>query len=152
MGLRGGKETRVYKKNRLEVFDAAARAIEALGMKTLAKDKNSGNIRATGGLNFFSAGTELLIEMREKDGETTVTIEGKPKVKISLIDYGQSSRDIRRTFEKMEELLGGVAPIKGVAEPAEGPGATRNCPSCGKPVSESDKFCMNCGAKLESLV
>jgi len=149
MGLRRGEEMRAYKKGRAEVFDALLKAMDGLRMKISEKDEAAGTISAVRGLNFFSAGTSLTVAIKENEGEVAVTITSEPRSKITLIDYGQGSRDIRKIFDRVEETLG-VTAVRTTAASGEGQTeeGTTKCPSCGKPVLQSAKFCTSCGAKM----
>jgi len=151
MGLRSNEATQAYQKERGEVFDAMVKAMDSLKIKVEEQDAATGRIEAVRGLNFLSAGSRLSVTMKEGEGEVAVTIHGEARSKLTLLDYGQSSRDIKNVFNKTEEILGvsGEARTTSQAEEEKADEAAGNaCPSCGKPVAEAAKFCTSCGAKL----
>lgn len=80
-----------------------------------------------------------------------MTIAARPKMKTVLIDYGRSTRDAKRIFRAVEEILG-LGPVEGefgagAAGAGEG-GAGLTCASCGTPLEAGGKFCPQCGAKV----
>ncbi len=142
-------ETRSYQKSFSEVFSAIIKALGDLNIKIANKNEKEGIINISTGFNVFSVGGEGIIEVKSipDTNETTVAISIIPKMRTVLIDWGQTSRETRQIFSKIEEYLEVV-----VAEPAiekVEPSTSNICPSCGKPVGAADKFCQNCGAKLK---
>ena len=153
MAMKGATETRNYEKSSSEVFSAVSKALEDLKVRTIEKDEKAGKITAATGFSLFSTGGEVLItvETVPDSKEVAVTIEEKPKMKTVVTDWGQSSRDIKRLFTKLEEHLGIEPEISKAVEGKTGKKKdkqTSTCPSCGQSVGTADKFCQNCGAKL----
>ena len=150
MAMKGATETRNYEKSSSEVFSAVSKALEDLKVRTIKKDEKAGKITAATGFSLFSTGGEVSIEVKAvpDSKEVALTIEEKPKMKTVVTDWGQSSRDIKRLFSKIEEHLG-IEPVA-VEEKAgrKKDKQTSTCPSCGQSVGTADKFCQNCGAKL----
>lgn len=151
MAMKGARETRNYgEKSYSEVFSAVTQALKDLKIGVIDKDEKTGKITAATGFSLFSTGGEVSIEVKAlPDGkEIAVTINEKPKMKTVVTDWGQSSRDIKRLFTKIEEHLG-IRP-EAVEEKAGAKKAKQanTCPSCGQSVEVRDKFCQNCGAKL----
>jgi len=146
MGMRGASETRNYPKNSSEVFSAITNTLDEFKMKVINKDETNGIITATAGFSLFSTGTDIIIEIQpiSETKEVSVTINAKPKMKTVVTDWGQSSRDVGRIFNKVEEYLGIVSkkPEK-VEEKAkvEKTKELRVCPFCGQSVGLTDKFC-----------
>jgi len=151
MAMKGAIETRNYEKSSSEVFSAVSNALEDLKIRVIDKDEKAGKITAATGFSLFSTGGEVSIEVKGlPDGkEIAVTIEEKPKMKTVATDWGQSSRDVKRLFTKLEEHLG-IEP-ETVEEKTEVKKAKQAniCPSCGQSIKATDKFCQNCGAKLK---
>ncbi len=143
------EETRTYQKSFSEVFSAITKALEDLKIGVVSKNEKEGIINISTGFTIFSTGGEGCIEVKSipDTNETTVTIGMNPKMKKVLIDWGQSSREIRQIFSKIEEHLG-IIVAEAVEEKSEA-STSHTCPSCGKPVGVDDKFCQNCGAKLK---
>jgi len=155
MAMRGGKETRSYPKSCSEVFSAITRALEDFKIRVTDKDEKAGTIRAATGFSLLSTGGNVSIEVKSgaDTKETAVTISIEPKMKTVLTDWGQASREVRRIFNKTEEQLG-IEPAEtgGGVKEKMGTGKVKQsntCPSCGKRVVATDKFCQNCGAKLK---
>ena len=150
MAMKGATETRNYEKTSSEVFSAVSKALEDLKVRITDKDEKTGKITAATGFSLFSTGGEvsITVETVPDSKEVAVTIEEKPKMKTVVTDWGQSSRDIKRLFTKLEEHLG-IEP-KTVEKKADKKKdkQTSTCPSCGQSVGTADKFCQNCGAKL----
>ena len=150
MAMKGATETRNYEKSSSEVFSAVSKALEDLKVRIIDKDEKAGKITAATGFSLFSTGGEVSIEVKAlPDGkEIAVTIEEKPKMKTVATDWGQSSRDVKRLFSKIEKHLG-IEP-ETVKEKAgkKKDRQTSVCPSCGQSIKATDKFCQNCGAKL----
>lgn len=140
MGAKGGTETRNYPKSSSEVFSAIAGVLDELNMKITAKDENAGTITATSGFSITSTGSNISIEVKPAGEGSSVTIEAKIKG-IAKFDWGRGSREINQIFTGTEEKLG-------IAPKEDEPKGGAVCPSCGKPVSEGDKFCQGCGAKV----
>lgn len=150
MAMKGATETRNYEKSSSEVFSAVSKALEDLKVRIIDKDEKAGKITAATGFSLFSTGGEvsITVEAVPDSKEVALTIEEKPKMKTVVTDWGQSSRDIKRLFTKVEEHLG-IEP-ETVEEKAgkKKDKQTRTCPSCGQSIKATDKFCQNCGAKL----
>ncbi|MEA1940192.1 MAG: zinc ribbon domain-containing protein [Candidatus Caldatribacteriota bacterium] len=142
-------ETRSYQKSFSEVFLAITKALEDLKIGIVSKNEKEGIINISTGFTVFSAGGEGVIEVKSvpDTNETTVAIAIKPKMKAVLIDWGQASRETKQIFSKIEEHLG-IVVTEPVPEKVES-STSNTCPSCGKPVGATDKFCQNCGAKLK---
>jgi rubrerythrin len=124
--------------------------LEDLKVRITHKDEKAGKITAATGFSLFSTGGEVLIEVKALPGskEIAVTIDEKPKMKTVATDWGQSSRDVKRLFAKLEEHLG-IEP-ETVEEKTEVKKVKQanTCPSCGQSIRATDKFCQNCGTKL----
>lgn len=153
MAMRGATETRNYGKSSSEVFSAVSKALEDLKIRITDKDEKAGKITAATGFSLFSTGGEVSIEVKAlPDGkEIAVAIEEKPKMKTVVTDWGQSSRDVKRLFSKIEEHLGIEPEISKTVEEKAGKKKgkqTSTCPSCGQSIGTADKFCQNCGTKL----
>ena len=72
-------------------------------------------------------------------------------MKTVVTDWGQSSRDVKRLFSKIEEHLGIEPETSKTVEKKTEVKKTKPaniCPSCGQSIRATDKFCQNCGAKL----
>ena len=153
MAMKGAIETRNYEKGSSEVFSAVSKALEDLKIRITDKDEKAGKVTAATGFSLFSTGGEVSIEVKAlPDGkEIAVTIEEKPKMKTVVTDWGQSSRDVKRLFSKIEENLGIEPETSKTVEGKAGKKKdkqTSTCPSCGQSIKATDKFCQNCGAKL----
>ena len=151
--MRGASETRNYPKNSSEVFSAVTKALDEFKMKAINKDESKGTITATAGFSLFSTGTDIVIEIQpvSETKEVSVTINAKPKMKTVVTDWGQSSRDVGRIFNKVEEYLGIVSEKPKTTEEkaeVEKSKGSRVCPSCGQSVGATNKFCGHCGKKL----
>ena len=150
MAMKGATETRNYEKGSSEVFSAVSKALEDLKVRIIDKDEKAGRITAATGFSLFSTGGEvsITVEAVPDSKEVALTIEEKPKMKTVATDWGQSSRDVKRLFTKIEEHLG-IGP-ETVEEKAgkKKDKQTSTCPSCGQSIKATDKFCQNCGAKL----
>ncbi len=150
MAMKGATETRNYEKGSSEVFSAVSKALEDLKVRIIDKDEKAGKITAATGFSLFSTGGEVSIEVRAvpDSKEIAVTIEEKPKMKTVVTDWGQSSRDIKRLFTKLEEHLGIEPETVEKKTGKKKDKQTSTCPSCGQSIGTADKFCQNCGAKL----
>ncbi|HEC32103.1 MAG: hypothetical protein DRG59_12205 [Deltaproteobacteria bacterium] len=151
MGLRSGEQFRVYDANMEDLFEAAIKVAGMMGMNVVSMDKANGFLKATSGLSFLSAGSEISVQMNQQNGETSVMAKGRPKVKITLIDYGRSAREVTRFMDLMEQVLQIQPKHHSDKIPVEGEEVEENvskCPSCEAPISATDKFCTNCGEKL----
>ncbi len=149
MPLSGGTHTRCYNVDRAAVAAAVDQALE--GLKWRIVSRGDGHIEATTGLSPFSTGTSLVVDVEEgaAPGQTVVTIAARPKMKTLLIDYGQSTRDAKRIFRAVEEILGlGPAEDESGAEAAGEGGEGLTCASCGAALEAGSKFCQQCGAKI----
>jgi len=150
MAMKGAIETRNYEKSSSEIFSAVTQALKDLRIGVIEKDEKAGKITAATGFSLFSTGGEvsITVEAVPDSKEVAVTIEEKPKMKTVVTDWGQSSRDIKRLFTKLEEHLG-IEPetVEKKAEVKKTKQAN-TCPSCGQSIGKTDKFCQNCGAKL----
>mgnify|MGYP000017517216 CR=1 FL=1 len=150
MAMKGATETRNYQKSSSEIFSAVTKALKDLKIGVIDQDEKAGKITAATGFSLFSTGGEISIEVKSlpDSKEVAVTIDEKPKMKTVITDWGQSSRDIKRIFTKVEEHLGieseAVEKKAGVKKVKQ----ANTCPSCGQPVGATDKFCQHCGAKL----
>lgn len=153
MAMRGATETRNYEKGSSEVFSAVSKALEDLKIRVIDKDEKAGKITAATGFSLFSTGGEVSIEVKALPDSKgiAVTIEEKPKMKTVVTDWGQSSRDVKRLFTKIEEHLGIEPEISKTVGGKAGNKKDKQistCPSCGQSIKATDKFCQNCGAKL----
>ena len=150
MAMKGATETRNYEKSSSEVFSAVSKALENLKIRVIDKDEKAGKITAATGFSLFSTGGEVLIEVNAlPDGkEIAVAIEEKPKMKTVVTDWGQSSRDVKCLFSKIEEHLGIEPETVERKAGKKKDKQTSTCPSCGQSIKATDKFCQNCGAKL----
>ena len=150
MAMKGAIETRNYEKSSSEVFSAVSKALEDLKVRIIEKDDKAGKITTATGFSLFSTGGEvsITVEAVPDSKEVAVTIEEKPKMKTVVTDWGQSSRDIKRLFTKLEEHLGIEPEIVEKKADKKKDKQTSTCPSCGQSVGTTDKFCQNCGAKL----
>ena len=108
MAMRGATQTRNYEKGSSEVFSAVSKALEDLKVRIIDKDEKAGRITAATGFSLFSTGGEvsITVEAVPDSKEVALTIEEKPKMKTVATDWGQSSRDVKRLFTKLEEHLG----------------------------------------------
>lgn len=108
MATKSAMETRNYEKSSSEVFSAISKALEDLKIRIIEKDEKAGKITAATGFSLFSTGGEVSIEVKAlpDSKKIAVTIEEKPKMKTVATDWGQSSRDVKRLFTKLEEHLG----------------------------------------------
>ena len=153
MAMKGATETRNYQKGSSEVFTAVSKALEDLKRDRKGIQHLFLKITAATGFSLFSTGGEVSIEVKAlPDGkEIAVTIEEKPKMKTVVTDWGQSSRDVKRLFSKIEEHLGIEPETSKTVEKKTEVKKTKQaniCPSCGQSIKATDKFCQNCGAKL----
>ena len=150
MGIRSSEETRVYEKSRSDVMASLVRAMEALKLKIEQRDDAAGRISASQGLNLLSTGTKLDVQVSERDGQTTVAVSAETRSKLTLVDYGQSGRNIKNLLNKTEEFLGvsGQPQTASAAPATEVAGTVTICPGCNNAMAESAKFCTSCGAKL----
>jgi len=153
MAMKGATETRNYEKGSSEVFSAVSKALEDLKVRIIDKDEKAGKITAATGFSLFSTGGEvsITVEAVPDSKEVALTIEEKPKMKTVATDWGQSSRDVKRLFTKIEEHLGIEPETSKTVEKKTEVKKTKQaniCPSCGQSIRATDKFCQNCGAKL----
>ena len=150
MAMKGAIETRNYEKSSSEIFSAVSKALEDLKVRITDKDEKAGKITAATGFSLFSTGGEvsITVETVPDSKEVAVTIEEKPKMKTVVTDWGQSSRDVKRLFTKIEEHLGIEPETVGGKAGKKKDKQTSTCPSCGQSIKATDKFCQNCGAKL----
>ena len=150
MAMKGAIETRNYEKSSSEIFSAVTQALKDLRIGVIEKDEKAGKITAATGFSLFSTGGEvsITVETVPDSKEVAVTIEEKPKMKTVVTDWGQSSRDIKRLFTKLEEHLGIEPETVEKKTGKKKDKQTSTCPSCGQSVGTADKFCQNCGAKL----
>jgi len=150
MAMKGATETRNYPKSSSEVFSAVTKALKDLKIGVIDKDEKAGKITAATGFSLFSTGGEVSIEIKPlpDSKEIAVTIDEKPKMKTVVTDWGQSSRDIKRLFTKIEEHLGIKSETVEEKAGAKKAKQANICPSCGQSIKATDKFCQNCGAKL----
>lgn len=161
MSARGVMKTKTYNKARAEVFKAITEALTDLRIPVIEMDEARGIITAASGFSIFSTGThlEINLEPANEAGEVAVTITARPKLKTVLVDWGQSSREIRNIFGRVDAYLGVEGEVQGsevgeVSGQAGGggsgmAGANPSCPSCGYTVTSNDRFCQNCGARLQ---
>jgi len=143
MGIRGGTVSQSYTAQYEILWSAIQETLEALKAKIEHSDYSAGVIIATTGLNFWSAGTRFTISVRNVGNSTTVEISAKPKNKITVVDYGQGTREIQRIFQQLEEILASAASDRTHKE------NEITCPACGAKLAKDAKFCPECGRKME---
>jgi rRNA maturation endonuclease Nob1 len=143
MGIREGAVSQSYTAQYEILWSALQEALEALKAKIEHSDYPAGVMIATTGLNFWSAGTRFTISVRNTGGGTAVEISAKPKNKITVVDYGQGTREIQKIFQQLEEILAAAASERPHQE------TEKTCPACGAKLAKDAKFCPECGRKLE---
>jgi DEAD/DEAH box helicase domain-containing protein len=102
----------------------------------------------------FERMPELIARALERVAECTCeSDEGCFKcIKNPRVEEPASKKATRRLLESLREALA-ATPERRAAdpdEPADHPAANTACPTCGHPASADDRFCRNCGTKLQA--
>jgi hypothetical protein len=94
----------------VDVFIACLNSLENIkNCKIIDKDKAKGTIHAKSGSTWQSFGEVLNINILPVDSKfVSVTIESKPKVSITLVDYGKNIKNIESIIDFLNNKIGNV--------------------------------------------
>ena len=86
------------------VFDAVTVALQRVKWKVKSSDRTLGYFRAKVGVNFWTWGEDLSINLdRVSSNATLVRVQGKAP--YQLFDWGRTGRDIDKFMMQLERVL-----------------------------------------------
>jgi hypothetical protein len=145
--LTSGEGDAQFPNSREEVFNAVLEATNRLpGMKVKQADPNAGYVLIQVGVNFWSWGEDVPIQITETAPRQT-WLQIASSSKFALIDFGKNQRNVDKLMGIVAEVLAARAvPVQAGAQPATvtGPPAPA-CAQCGASVAGDAKFCTSCG-------
>jgi len=150
--LTSGEGAALFQNSREEVFNAVLEAVNRVpGMKVKQADQTSGYILITVGVNLWSWGEDLPVQITESAPRQT-WLQIASSSKFALIDFGKNQRNVDRLMASVSEVLAARAqpgaPAPKVQQSAPPPPAQVACPNCGKALAAGAKFCTSCGSPL----
>jgi hypothetical protein len=146
--LTSGEGAAQFPNSSQEVFNAVLEAANRMpGMKVKQADPNSGYVLISIGVNFWSWGEDLPIQITETaPGQTWLQIASSSK--FALIDFGKNQRNVDKLMRTVAEVLSARA-VPGSQPPVTvaAPGAIA-CAQCGATLAGDAKFCTSCGTPV----
>jgi len=121
-------------------------SMKDLGNKTKEEGKRYAEIAK---LSTAVSGAERQIrDLKAKIGEFVVQA-GIPEG-MEWPELAEKLAEVQEQYQKIDELKASIEQLKATKEESPAAPAPKQCPFCGKTVSGTAAFCMNCGKSLES--
>lgn len=93
-------QPRTFSQSRDLVFDRAVQVAEELGWELVAQVPEEGRIEATDTTFWFRFKDDVVIRIRQENGQTVVDARSVSRVGVS--DVGKNAERLRRFFERLE--------------------------------------------------
>lgn len=93
----------VYSQNYDKVYEKSVNAALELGWQVIYSDKNTGVLSLKAPMNLATWGQDVTVKLTKKD--SGVQVDMTSATQYQLFDWGRGSSDIKKFYQKLDDLL-----------------------------------------------